>query len=213
MCPSPPEIAEAQRRKRLGFRMEIDGLREGVKSEWRLTRWEGLRAEVMAASTSSLVTPIASSPPLRRWAQVERRDGQARRRHGLASGGEPLYLLLSGFQKLFLLSTVAIFCCSSKSPSGLGIEYLGDLYGWKILYYIRLTLPSYNLQVTDDSGLRRCTFFISTTAFLSKHSRWYDISKLSDPDQTLRQQILRTQYRFCSESCECVTCQLVTQVT
>ena len=68
-------------------------------------------------------------------------DGQARRRHGLASGGEPLYLLLSGFQKLFLLSTVAIFCCSSKSPSGLGIEYLGDLYGWKILYYIRLTLP------------------------------------------------------------------------
>ena len=126
---------------------------------------------------------------------------------------EPLYLLLSGFQKLFWLSTVAIFCCSSKSPSGLGIEYLGDLYGWKILYYIRITLPSYNLQVTDDSGLRRCTFFISTTAFLSKHSRWYDISKLSDPDQTLRQQILRTQYRFCSESYECVTCQLVTQVT
>ena len=86
MYPSPPEIAEPQRRKRLGFRMEIDGLREGVKSEWRLTRWEGLRAEVMAASTSSLVTPIASSPPLRRrCAQVVRRIGKQEDDLALAS--------------------------------------------------------------------------------------------------------------------------------
>jgi hypothetical protein len=90
----------------------------------------------MAASTSSLVTPIAS-PPLRRWAQVERRIGKQEDDLPLASG-EPLYLLLFGFQKLFLLSTVAIFCCSSKSPSGLGIEYLGYLYGWKFLR-IRIT--------------------------------------------------------------------------
>jgi len=132
MCPSPPEIAEPQRRKRLGFRMEIDGLREGVKSEWRLTRWEGLRAEVMAASTSSLVTPIASSPPLRRrCAQVGRRIGKQEDDLALASASLFIFILF-GFQKLFLLSTVAIFCCSSESPSGQGIEYLGNLYDWKI---------------------------------------------------------------------------------
>ena len=71
----------------------------------------------------------SSSPPMCSGGAT---DWQARRRFG-PGVCEPLYFfILFGFQKLFLLSTVAIFCCSSESPSGQGIEYLGNLYDWKI---------------------------------------------------------------------------------
>jgi hypothetical protein len=64
---------------------------------------------------------LSSSPVRFRWC-----DGLARRRPRL----EPPYLLLFGFWKIFFRSTAAIFIfsCSSQSPSGLGIEYLADLY-------------------------------------------------------------------------------------